>query len=210
MKTAIESVTTSSTGQVINVTHDYSAMDEAAAVAFALECENREEFWTPGKFKSLGAAGASLAASAVGQVSPFAGKVVGAAVPTFRAFHTVKVIGKLEALQQNSSLSNEALDDLAYILHQKNYKLDKAGVGAFSPVATVVGILHWFKKNRGVERMNRATRIYDRFMMGDKGYLAIVEALFTNKPKPSDWMTKLRAADEELAIIVIMGKIASR
>jgi hypothetical protein len=207
-KTEIETVITSSSGQVVSVIHDYRAMDEAAAVAAALEWENREEFYTRGKLKSVGS---GVAGAVAGRTVPVLGKVF----PGLRLFKTMNVIGKLEALR-DAGLSAEAQADVEYILEKKESKATKAGLAmsddpAVSASPTVYNIARsLLKANRGVDREKVATRIYDKLVEKNSDYLAIVEALFSNKSNPGLWISRLLAADDELAIIVIMGKIASR
>ena len=70
------------------------------------------------------------------------------------------------------------------------------------------------KKIRGTHGKHRrevATRILERFKAGDKGYRAIVFALFGNQKDPSYWTGLLEiCSDEDLAMKVVAGKIASK
>ena len=184
---------------LVSVTPSYEPDNDGedqVDVSCALQWENREDFLTPGKLKSLG----SAAAGAIGSAA--------------RLINTVYVAGALYGL--SGTLSKEANDDVEYILWQKTKKGAKALISMAPDPIVSKAALAWnisgaAKRHRGVERMHRATRLYEGIKKRDGHYIAIVFALFVNKKNPSIFLQRLLSTDDkDLAIKVLMGKIASR
>jgi len=96
-------------------------------------------------------------------------------------------------------------------------KAVKAGVAAIPDPGLSKGPLAWnvmralVKKNRGKDREEVATRIYQKIKADDGDYNAIVFTLFMNKVDPGFYVSRLLATENAgLAVKVLMGKIASR
>ena len=171
----------------------------------ALAWENREDFFTLGKIKGVAGAVADAAAGALG--SPLAG-----AVAALRFARTATVIGALEALKSQLS-SDDAQKVVQYILDKKQMKAVKAAVGMTpaSSGATAWNVVRHLRLGAGIEREAVAKEIYQRMKRVDKDYCSIVYALFSNKDDPGLWLLRLAySTDEQLAVKVLMGKIASR
>jgi hypothetical protein len=215
-----------------NVAHDQNAEEtELAAIArkfegelarqeaerkeanSQLEWKNRDDWKTRGRVKGL----AGMAASAVSVHGVGIGSMVMAGAMLYSTHDVVARLGELK----KSAGSAQAKEDIEYIIGKKKAKMVKGAIGA-TPAGTAVTILgiaknlyKRYKKTLGKHRDEVAKRILERLKSDDDEYLAISLALFhgnkdaTGSSKAQETVQRLKAADESLAVKVLLGKIAS-
>jgi hypothetical protein len=171
-----------------------------------LQWKNREDWKTRGRVKGL--AGMALGFAALKHV-PIGGALM--AIP--KIMSTDDVISKLCELKK-SGCSDEAAKDIDYIISKKQAKAAKAGIGIFVstvPYAIAKKAYKKYKGTLGKHRGEVAKRLLQKVKNGDEAtYRGIVLALLHEGAHAQEMLQRLKAVDEDLAVTVLMGKIASK
>jgi hypothetical protein len=170
-----------------------------------LRWKNREDWATRGRVK--GVLGTALGLAALKHV-PIGGALM--AIP--KIMSTDDVISKLCELKK-SGCSDEAAKDIDYIISKKQAKVAKAGIGIFVstvPYAIVKKAYKKYKGTLGKHRREVAKRLLQKVKDGDATYRGIVLALFHEGAHAQEMLQRLKAVDEDLAVTVLMGKVASK
>jgi hypothetical protein len=177
-----------------------------------LQWKNRDDWTTRGRLKGL----AGMAASSISLHGVGIGSI---AMTGAMLYSTHDVICRLGELKLSAS-SMQAKADIDYIIGKKKAKMAKGAVGLAAGTAVTIysigkNLYKRYKKTLGKHREEVAKRILERLKNDDRDYLAIALALFhggadtAESGKAQRTVQRLRAADEDLAVKVLLGKIAS-
>jgi hypothetical protein len=205
---------------------------EGYAKQWRAELEEKSRTGLQKYIKNPKLTGATIAGAAVGAAAKAVKlNFVGQSMTAIAIAKTTYVISQLEGLVSRRELSAPALEDAEYIISKKRQKRGKAiikilpipipipGVGTGTTVkgfGVLKALYKLYEGKKGKHREEVATRILNglKGLPGgpeNQSYLKVAMALFSNQPpsKQYELVHALRGIDQEMAVAVLKGKMAS-